>query len=74
MKNALISPDEKVYKYDGTYLGVRVAEVEVNTFPVADPLFWVSCADDVVADKFYYDTTTQTIILVPIEPEPTNDA
>ena len=26
MKNALISPNEQVYKYDGTLLGVRVAE------------------------------------------------
>lgn len=57
MKAALISPDEPVYSYDGTYLGERVAQVEPpqNVFPVADPLFWVSCADDVVQDKFYWN-------------------
>lgn len=73
MKNALISPEEKVYKYDGTLLGVRVAEVSDTTFEVASPLFWVECADDVVADQFYYDTETQTIIAVPPRPTPPPD-
>ena len=39
----------------------RVAQVEQESFPVADPYFWVDCADDVVADRFYYDSTTQQI-------------
>lgn len=57
MKTALISPEEPVYSYDGTYLGDRVAQVEPpeNVFPVADPMFWVSCADDVMQDMFYWD-------------------
>jgi hypothetical protein len=70
MKNALISPNEQVYKYDGTLLGDRVAEVSDTTFEVNLILFWVECADDVVADQFYYDTETQTIIAVPVKPVP----
>lgn len=54
MRNALISPNEKVYNAEGNILGDRVAEVSSNPFPVAPPLFWVECADDVVADQFYY--------------------
>ena len=67
---ALISPNEKVYSYTGTEIGVRVAEVSAQGFEVALPLFWAECADDVVADKFYYDTTAQTISAVPVRPAP----
>jgi len=42
----------------------RVAEVEDNSFEVAPPLFWVDCADDVVADQFYYDT--QALLIIPV--------
>lgn len=69
MKNALISPNEQVYSYDKTLLGVRVAEVLDIPFGIAPPLFWVECADDVVADQFYYNTETQTIIPVPVKPK-----
>lgn len=47
----------------------RVAQVEDLDFPVAPPLFWVDCADDVVADLWYFDTTTAQIVLTP-EPPP----
>lgn len=62
---ALISPNEP------RETGYRVAQVEPNdeVFEVAQPLFWVDCADDVVADQFWYDHETQTIKPVP-EPEP----
>lgn len=70
MKNALISPNEPAYSYDKTVLGIRVAEVCDTPFEVAPPLFWVECADNVVADQFYYDTDTQTIIAKPIRPKP----
>jgi hypothetical protein len=73
MKNALISPNEKVYKYDRTLLGERVAEVCDTTFEVNPILFWVECADDVVADRFYYDTETQTIIAIPVKPIPLDE-
>lgn len=35
----------------------RVCQVVENgkEFPVAPPLFWEDCPDDVVADKFEYD-------------------
>jgi hypothetical protein len=67
MKEALISPDELVYSYDGTVLGERVAQVEPEgaTFPVAAPLFWVSCADDVVQDEFYWNGNACVAIPTP---------
>lgn len=50
--------------------GYRVAQVAADneTFVVAEGLFWVDCADDVVADQFYYDPITQQIILIPLPP------
>lgn len=72
MKNALISPNEPVYSYDGSLLGERVAQVSDATFPIAPPLFWVDCADDVVADQWYYEPVTQQILLVPLPPPPDN--
>jgi hypothetical protein len=64
MKNALISPTEQVLT------GYRVAEVSDTAFEVAPPLFWVECADDVIADEFYYDEATHAIIAVPVKPTP----
>lgn len=66
--NALISPNEQVISYDGTVLGARVAEVSVTPFDVAPPLYWVGCADDVVADQFYF--ADGVISPVPIKPDP----
>jgi len=60
---ALISPKEP------RETGYRVAEVEPVDFPVAQPLFWVDCADDVVADQFWYDPETASIKPIP-QPEP----
>jgi hypothetical protein len=60
---ALISPNEP------RETGYRVAEVAAQTFEVAQSLFWVDCADDVVADQFWYDPVDQTIKPIP-EPEP----
>jgi len=57
MKNALIATSEECYSYDGTLLGQRIAEVADAEFPVAPPLFWVECNDDVVADHWYWDGT-----------------
>jgi hypothetical protein len=61
MKEALISPNEP------RETGYRVAQVvdQYQTFEVGQPLFWVECADNVVADQFWYDPQTQTI-----EPNP----
>lgn len=74
MKHALISPNETVYSYDGTALGQRVAEVADAPFEVAPPLFWIECADDVVADAFFY--ADGAILPVPVPPvaAPTTEA
>ena len=65
---ALISPNESVET------GYRVAQVEPDDqiFPVADPLFWTPCADDVVPDQFWYDPADDQIkpIPKPVPPEP----
>jgi len=62
---ALISPIEP------RETGYRVAQVEAEEFGVASPLFWVDCADSVVADQFWYDPVDQTIKSFPTpEPEP----
>ena len=68
MKHALISPNETVYSYDGTPLGQRVAEVVSVPFEVAPPLFWVECAEEVAADRYYY--AEGTILPVPVPPQP----
>ena len=54
--------------------GFRVAQVEPDnkTFPVADELFWVTCADNVVADQFWYDPSDQDIKPFP-QPEPESE-
>ena len=43
--------------------GYRVAQVEPNEniFDVAEGLFWVDCADDIVQDQFWYDPLDQSI-------------
>jgi len=68
MKQALISPTEKVYSYGGQLLGERVAEVTTMPFEVAPPLFWTACADDVMADQWYYDSATYQIVIIPPAP------
>ena len=61
MKEALISPNEP------RETGYRVAQVESQAFEVGNPLFWTSCADDVIADQFWYDPTDKSIKAFPIE-------
>ena len=67
MKEALISTIEP------RETGYRVAQVvaEGETFPVAPQLFWTPCADDVVADQFWYDPSDDQIKPIPVPPEPT---
>lgn len=65
------------YKYLPVYTPIansaRVAETAASEFPVAEPLFWVQCADDVVADQWYYDMVNQVCIVAPA-PAPYPDA
>jgi hypothetical protein len=60
-KQALISPNELREN------GYRVAQVvdKGQTFEVGG-LFWTSCADDVVADQFWYDPSDELIKPFPI--------
>ena len=48
--------------------GYRVAQVEdaANTFEVGSGLFWVDCADNVVADQFWYDPSDELIKANPV--------
>lgn len=56
MKYALICPNEPVNN------GYRIAEVlPTEAWPPAPPTYWMECADDVNADEWYFDTTTNTI-------------
>ena len=80
MKKALISPTE-VPQYITSWVdqkppvlepipnSARLAEVATEAFPVAGPLFWVDCGDDVVADQHYYNTDTNTVEAIPAAPE-----
>jgi hypothetical protein len=80
MKNALVSPNE-IPQYVSSWINyntpvystvadaARIAEVATSEFPIAPPLFWVECDDEVVADQWYYQTTTSSILAMP-EPAP----
>ena len=61
-KRALISPNEPREN------GYRVAQVvnDGQTFEIAQPLFWTLCANDVVADQFWYDPTDELIKPFPV--------
>lgn len=65
---ALISPNEPVYNYANppVQIGVRIAQTGSEEFPVADPLYWVDCADTVDANTYYWDGTT--CVLKPTPP------
>jgi hypothetical protein len=67
MKQALISPNEKIRDNNGNYLGERVAQVEPdkNIFPVASPLYWMPCEDYVTSNDYYFDTNTNLITKKP---------
>ena len=84
MKNALISPNESPIQYisgwttdvphQPIYMPInnscRVAQVSDTTFEISLPLFWAECADDVVADRWYYNTQNNEIFIIPNEPYP----
>lgn len=66
---ALISPNEKRTDYQGN-VGERIAQVEPQTFEVAEPLFWVDCPDDCVADIWWYYNGICEVMPQPPQPEP----
>lgn len=49
MQYALICPNEPVAG------GYRVAQVTHEIFAVALPTYWMECADNVVAEEWYFD-------------------
>ena len=87
---ALISPNEAPITYIASYTtatppqpvyatypnSCRVAQVEpdADIFPVGEPLFWTACADNVVADQFYYDTVNKVINPIVNAPAPPKTA
>jgi hypothetical protein len=50
-----------------TIIGKRVCEVSENEFPVAEPLFWIDCNNDINASNYYYDEITKSILIIPEE-------
>lgn len=68
MKKALISPLEQIFDFEGTEIGARVCQVEDQIFEVAEPMFWTDCDDQVVADRWYFDTLSTQIKEVPPTP------
>lgn len=83
-KQALISPNETPIKYISGWTtddppqpiysdienSCRIAEVEIDPFIVAPPLFWVDCEDNVNATYYYYNTSDKQIYLIPERPLP----
>lgn len=51
--------------------GYRIAQVaaDADVFPVASEMFWVVCADNIVADQFWYDPSDSQIKAFPVLPE-----
>jgi hypothetical protein len=60
MKKALVSFNEISYN------GYRICEVVPagHTFPVAEKMSWVDCAEDVVPDIYYYNPTNGQIEII----------
>ena len=49
--------------------GYRVAEIHETGFPVAEPLFWIDCPDDLIADSKWFDPLDNTFKDFPPQPE-----
>jgi hypothetical protein len=49
--------------------GYRVSQVEEQSFPVAEPIFfWVDCDNTIVADRYWFDPSNNSFkVLVPIQ-------
>lgn len=60
---ALISPNENNRI-------AQVEQVEQVEFEIAEPLFWVDCPNEVVADLWTY---VEGQFIAPLEPEPADE-
>jgi len=71
-QQALISPNEPVYNYatPPAQIGLRIAQTvpDGDEFPVADPLYWVPCADDVDASTYYWNGSAAVVKPAPPAP------
>jgi len=45
--------------------GACIVDVQAETYPVGDPLFWVECADNIEPWNWYYDQASQTCVVMP---------
>ena len=66
MKKALIEP-RRDYP-----TGFRIAQVQGMTFPVASPLSWVDCGDDVTTDYAYDGSAFALPAPRPSQPTPSD--
>jgi hypothetical protein len=56
-----------ISKIEPRETGYRVAQIEEQTFPVAEPdLFWVDCDNTIEADKYWYDPSDNSLKLIPV--------
>ena len=73
MKYGFVGIQERIYSYDGTYLGGQVFQVQDTTDGLVDILpnyFWAECADDTIATNSYYDIADSKIKTKPVPPQP----
>lgn len=48
----------------------KICQVQADTFPVAEPLFWASCDDTITPEGFWYNTETGQFEVYQDAPEP----
>lgn len=63
-QKAIVSPNEPcpLQMPDGSIIdGWRIAQVAEAEFPIAEPMFWIDCADDVQPNYFVYNEADQQI-------------
>lgn len=51
-----------------------ICDVELTSFEVCPPLFWVNCNDNVIAYEFYLDTTNNEIKQIINAPYPAENS
>lgn len=66
------SKNEYLPEYAVISNAARICQVEPDNkvFPIAEPLFWVDCHNNVVTDQFYFNTATNEILPIVNAPVP----
>lgn len=84
MKKALVNPLEHSVTYVSGWTdqtpaepiisiienSYRVAEVTDQIFEVSEPLFWTDCPNEAIADQWYFDVKTNSVLIKPEAPSP----